>query len=286
MGGADAYARAAFLRACALDVGVRKAGNVSAASAGHRMEARQFLQSAEAAAAALFQHGTPVGARIEAAMHATWAAVQCNTNLGIVLLCAPVARAAETLAPGESLARAVNRVLAQLDRDDARAAYRAIAMTQPGGLGRAEAEDVHAEPQVDLREAMRLAAHRDRIAAQYAGGYADLQCLGLPACAGIDLSRDDAQTRRAVLRVYLRFLAAVPDSHIVRKHGEAVAQSVLHEAQPWQARADAGALDDDDEGWIAWDETLKRRGLNPGTSADLTVATLFWQPLAALAAQG
>jgi triphosphoribosyl-dephospho-CoA synthase len=26
---------------------------------------------------------------------------------------------------------------------------------------------------------------------------------------------------------------------------------------------------------LGWDATLKRRGINPGTSADLTVATLF-----------
>ena len=85
----------AFLHACALDVAVRKPGNVSQGSAGHRMQAEQFLRSAEVSAPALTLSGASVGQRIEAAMRATWAAVGCNTNLGIVLLCAPLAAAAE-----------------------------------------------------------------------------------------------------------------------------------------------------------------------------------------------
>ncbi len=42
-------ARACFLQACWLDVAVRKPGNVSLASAGHRMQADMFLASAQAA---------------------------------------------------------------------------------------------------------------------------------------------------------------------------------------------------------------------------------------------
>src|SRR4051812_2096500 len=80
----------AFLEACALDVQARKAGNVSEASPGHRMHAGLFLQSAAAAAAPLCEPGASVGERIEAAVRATWRVAHCNTNLGIVLLCAPV----------------------------------------------------------------------------------------------------------------------------------------------------------------------------------------------------
>jgi nicotinamide-nucleotide amidase len=60
--------QAAFLRACRLDVAVRKPGNVSLASAGHRMQAQQFLASAEAAAGPLFEPGASVGQRIEGAV--------------------------------------------------------------------------------------------------------------------------------------------------------------------------------------------------------------------------
>jgi triphosphoribosyl-dephospho-CoA synthase len=269
---------AAFLRACALDVAVRKPGNVSTASPGHRMVAQQFLRSAEVTAPALCAPGAPVGQRIEAAMRATWDAVGCNTNLGIVLLCAPLAGAAERWdgATAASLHQALGAVLDRLDRDDAAAAFRAIALVQPGGLGRADAQDVHTPPTVTLREAMALAAGRDRIALQYAHGFDELFALGLPAFEqGIDA--------RAVQLCFLQWLRSAPDTHVARKHGAAAAQSVQAMAQRWWDRllhaeppmpgpeADATSA----TAWAEWDESLKQRGLNPGTSADLTVASAF-----------
>ena len=264
--------RDAFLAACALDVAVRKPGNVSAASPGHGMDAAHFLVSAAAAAPALFESGTPVGARIEAAMAATLAVAGCNTNLGILLLCAPLALAFER--GGEPRA-ALQRVLAELDLADAAAAYRAIAAANPGGLGRAEAQDVAAPPSVDLRAAMALAARRDRIAAQYAHGFADLFEIGLPALERHAPAAGQPVGPRAVQALYLVLLASGPDSHILRKHGPQTAQAVTAEAAPWLARADAGEILDDDPAFAAWDASLKARGINPGTSADLTVAALF-----------
>jgi triphosphoribosyl-dephospho-CoA synthase len=61
----------------------------------------------------------------------------------------------------------------------------------------------------------------------------------------------------------------------VRKQGAAVAQSVTRDAARHRANwrsagspVESPALDD-------WDAELKARGINPGTSADLAVATLF-----------
>jgi len=138
-------ARDCFLRACELDVTVRKPGNVSVASPGHRMRAEQFIASAHAAAASLFEAGTPVGERIERAVTATQAAVGCNTNLGIVLLIAPLAAAAErpnALDGVAALDGALDGVLDGLDVADARAAYRAIALANPAGLGQDARADV------------------------------------------------------------------------------------------------------------------------------------------------
>ena len=258
--------RNAFLRACRLDVAVRKPGNVSVESPGHGMQAAQFVASAEAAAGPLLRSGARVGERIEGAVEASWAAAGCNTNLGIVLLAAPLAAAAERRP--QPLREALEDVLAGLSLDDAAAAFRAITRANPGGLGRAEAEDVHAPPTLDLRAAMALAAGRDRIARQYTDGFADIFALAppaLPAADGPDLAR-------IVRRTFVAFLARWPDSHIVRKHGEAVAHSVMAAAQAWARAADAPF---DAAAWAQWDETLKAQAINPGTSADLTVAALF-----------
>ncbi len=275
-----AAARQAFLRACSLDVAVRKPGNVSAASPGHRMHAGLFLASAQAAAGPLFTRGHAVGERIERATEATWAAAGCNTNLGIVLLCAPLAAALERHEP---LRTALQAVLAGLDVADAAAAYRAIARANPGGLGRAQAQDVAEPPSIDLRRAMALAAPRDSIARQYANDFADLFGLPEPMLAplrdaGVEAAPDAATVDR-VQRVFLEFLARWPDSHIVRKHGEGPAQTVMTAAQAWRQRPEL----EDDPAFAAWDESLKADGLNPGTSADLTVAALL---LAQLRAHG
>lgn len=280
----DPLARApgAFLRACRLDVETAKPGNVSIASAGHGMDAAQFVASAEASAPALFARGASVGERILDAVTRTQRVAGCNTNLGIVLLVAPLAAALEDACAPKQAAlqangwqRCVERVLAALTVDDARAAYRAIALANPGGLGDAPEQPVQAPPTVDLRTAMTLAARRDSIARQYANGFADV--FG----AGLDVITLSPRTTPAALTldVFLTFLGTWPDSHIVRKHGAALAQSVtrdarLHHAQ-WRAAHDAQSDMQSVARLDAWDAELKARRVNPGTSADLTVATLF-----------
>lgn len=278
-------ARASFLRACELDVVVRKPGNVSLDSPGHGMHAATFISSAQAAAPLLFVPAARVGARIEAAVVASMRAAGCNTNLGILLLCAPIAAGVERCPRpigAAGLRRALQSVLLELDVDDAKAAYRAIAVARPGGLGSAPSQDVHGVPSVDLRAAMALAADRDSIARQYRDGFADLFDLALPALdtgsVPIELqpcTQLDPATAQAVQRLYLTLLASMPDSHIVRKHGESVAHIVMTTAQAWRARADRGERLDADPGFAAWDARLKAEGVNPGTTADLTVAALM-----------
>ena len=284
-------AKACFLRACTLDVAVRKPGNVSLASAGHGMQAEMFVASAQAAAGPLFQPGARVGARIEAAVAATWAVAGCNTNLGILLLSAPIALAVERFPDAASplrLRQAIEAVLAGLNLADAEAAYRAIANARPGGLGATTQQDVHQAPSIDLRAAMALAADRDSIAREYRDGYADLFDIGIPALGhGFSLmamsaaDKPCAEEIAAVQRLYLTLLSRFPDSHIVRIHGKAMAHIVMTAAQAWLVRADLVAEIDTDVAFAAWDASLKADRVNPGTTADLTVATLLIAGLSA-----
>ncbi|WP_413185214.1 triphosphoribosyl-dephospho-CoA synthase [Paraburkholderia sacchari] len=277
---------AAFLWACEQDVVCAKPGNVSIASAGHGMNAEHFLASARAACAPLTRVGASVGARIEAAIASTRAVAGCNTNLGIVLLCAPLAAAFEHVFEGtfeadpppaslSACAAALQQVLHALSVEDACAAYRAIALANPGGLGEADNQSVGTTPTVDLRAAMTLAADRDSIARQYAEDFRDVLDFGLATFHTAFAARAASPTplADAVLLTWFGFLARWPDSHIARKHGNACAQRISDEAEAWLAQGEArlcapGALDD-------WDAALKAGGINPGTSADLTVATLF-----------
>ena len=261
----------AFEQSCLDELAAPKPGNVHLFADGHRMTAEDFVRSAAAAAGPLTARGAKVGARILGAVEASIDASGANTNLGIVLLCAPLAAAAEA---GGELRQALRRVLDELDREDADLAFRAIVRASPAGLGRAEHHDVFARATVGLRQAMEEAAGRDRIAQQYVSGFADVFERGETLFAArLAATRD---RRLAALGVYLAYLAGFPDSHIVRKYGATVAARICNAASPVEAKVrHATCLDDILPDILAWDAKLKDEGINPGTSADLTVATLF-----------
>lgn len=262
----------AFIAACRDELEAPKPGNVHVYASGHRMTAAQFIASAAAAADPLCAPATRVGARIRGAVEATFRAVGANTNLGIVLLCAPLAAAAELDAP--HLRAALTRVLDDLDVWDADDAFAAIVRASPAGLGRAERHDVFAPARVTLKQAMTEAADRDLIARQYATGFADVFGLGMAIHRAATARSSDRKF--VVLAVYLGFLSKLPDSHVARKHGAEAAADVCRTAEKldallWSTPQPADLFAE----LLVWDAALKGQGINPGTTADLTVATLF-----------
>jgi triphosphoribosyl-dephospho-CoA synthase len=261
----------AFLDACDTELAAMKPGNVHVHRAGHGMTVEDFRTSARVAAEPLcIPPRRPIGVRIRDAVAATRAAVGCNTNLGIVLLAAPLIAAAETAPDGAALHTCIQSVLDGLTIEDAAAAYEAIRIASPAGLGSAAAQDVAAPPTVTLRAAMALAADRDRVARQYATGYEDVFSLGV---AGMDtLLAAGYDPAWAAALVHMDFLASFPDSHIARKYGAATAEAVRAEAAALRRHAGPEELM---EAFRNFDSTLKERGINPGTSADLTVASLL-----------
>lgn len=262
----------ALAKACRLDVVAFKPGNVSLCSPGHGMQARDFLASAAVAVPCLARSSASVGERIESAVSATRAAVACNTNLGIILLLAPLAAAACERSAGD-LRVSLAQVLARLTVADAELCFRAIRLAQPAGLGRVEAQDVAAPPSVDLRTAMQLAAGHDAVARQYVNDFAEVFDVGF------ECVREARQRWRslawATTACYLAFLAREADTHIVRKWGRVVAEAVSARAGAVEKALKACQNPREVMPLLtAFDHELKTRGVNPGTSADLTVASV------------
>lgn len=249
-----------------------KPGNVHLFADGHGMLVQDFVKSADASAQVISTPTLTVGERILSAVKATWDAVGCNTNLGIVLLTAPMMQAAYTK---EGFSQnALQSVLNQLTVDDAIKAYQAIAIANPAGLGEVKAHDVHQVPGVSLLQAMQAAVDRDLIAQQYTNGYQDIFNLGVAIYQ--QYLAKWARPAWAVTATYLAFLAEFEDSHIGRKYGKDVVQVIQYEAkhhfQHFTSQENPKLYQ---ATLLAWDADLKQRGINPGTSADLTVATLF-----------
>lgn len=207
-----------------------------------------------------------VGELIEDGVAATAAVARANTNLGIVLLFAPLVRAEATREPGEALRAATERTLTTLDVGDAAAAFAAISAAAPGGLGEAPEHDVRAPARVSLRTAMAAAAHRDSVASEYATGFAMVFETGLPLLTGaLGAGRG---TLDAIVDLHVGLLAIQPDTLIVRKAGADAARAVTAAAR--DVRAGRRTLQDFDA-WLRGDGNR----LNPGATADLVAATLL-----------
>ncbi|MGC8644563.1 MAG: triphosphoribosyl-dephospho-CoA synthase [Isosphaeraceae bacterium] len=256
--------------ACLLEVTARKPGNVHRFADFTDLHYLDFLLSATAIAKPLDEvRERGIGATVLAAVKATRQVVSSNTNLGMILLLAPLAAVPREM----SLTDGIELVLAATTIDDARAAYQAIRLAAPGGLGQAKEQDVADEPTVTLRQAMALAVDRDLVARQYANGFQEVLHEALPMLQG---SLRDAPLETAILTTYLKVIARHHDSLIVRKAGREAAEVVRHRA--------AQILE---AGWPAterslrlcreFDTRLRSQGnlLNPGTTADLVTAALF-----------
>jgi triphosphoribosyl-dephospho-CoA synthase len=266
---------AAAQLACLLEVSAPKPGNVSPGRHFVDLRYEDFLISAVAIGEPLAGAGTrPLGATIRLAIEATARWTRSNTNLGIVLLLTPLARAAINGDPRRHLRDAVTRVLDETDVQDARDVYAAIRLASPGGLGLAETQDIAAEPTVSLLEAMRLAAHRDGVAREYATAFETTFGLGVPALE--QARRDGLSWDDAVVETFLKLLAEAPDTHVARRGGDAAAKAVSERAQralrAGGVRSAAGrsAIDEMDRSLRDADNIG-----NPGTAADLTAAAIF-----------
>ena len=165
--------------ACLLEVSAPKPGNVSPGRHFGDLRYEDFLASAVAIGGPLAGVAErPLGATIRLAVEATAGWAPSNTNLGLVLLLAPLARAAQNdtrplvlanqkdtrplfpaisaqdsgvsardtspkeMTPDPFLRAAVREVLEATTVADAREVYAAIRLAAPGGLGQVAAQDV------------------------------------------------------------------------------------------------------------------------------------------------
>ena len=162
----------------------RKPGNVHRYRDFADTSYTDFIISAAAISPAL-EHAvqTGVGNAILDGIRATRAVVRSNTNLGIMLVLAPLAAAPRPI----SLMEGVGPLLDKLSVEDARYVYKAIRLAAPGGLGRVADQDVSQPPTQTLKGVMALAADRDLIARQYVNDFGDVFRDGVPALeSGLD----------------------------------------------------------------------------------------------------
>ncbi len=291
-----------YRQACEVDVQAFKPGNVSVYSEGHDMTVADFRLSAKVSSEPLCNPDYSLGEKIYYAVKATREAVGCNTNLGIILLCAPLIQAigqttawADILLPAKSafptslwvtqddcmdaggratLRQAVSKVISDTTIEDADWVFKAITLASPGGLGSSDQQDVNEKASVTLLEAMEIASAKDRIALQYLTGYKDIFNFAvLRYTEGFNRWGD---RNWAAAAAYVDMLSQFPDSHIERKYGDQYSERV---ATKMARLSEELSKTDNPEQikplFFSLDQELKLDGINPGTTADMIVATVL-----------
>jgi triphosphoribosyl-dephospho-CoA synthase len=264
----------AYEYACEIELRAFKPGNVSIYADGHDMTVQDFRVSAEQSAAPITNREYGLGERIYYAVKATRAAVGCNTNLGIILLCTPLLVAAEKAVSRNDLQAELVSVLANTTITDADWVFRAIALAAPGGLGKANEQDVAEKPDVTLTQAMQLAGDRDRIALQFTTNYKDIfDFLVLRYNTAFNRWGD---AEWSAVAVYVAMLATYPDSHIERKYGNLHTKTVMDKMALVDDKLSQTDRPEQMESYLRKiDSEFKSAGINPGTAADFTVVTVL-----------
>ncbi|WIV67661.1 triphosphoribosyl-dephospho-CoA synthase [Natrialbaceae archaeon AArc-T1-2] len=256
--------------------GTPKPGNVDRRRNLSELRYEHFLAGAVGARDGLrmAEHGAALGAAFERAVAGMSAQRGGNTQFGALLLLVPLTRAA-----GEDLSPPVlESILEGTTVADAADFYRAFEHVDvgvgepPEGL---EALDVRrgsdAIPDLEERgltllDVMDRSAPVDDVAREWVTGFE----RSFIAAERITDADGPATDRAAV--TFLSLLAERPDTFVAKRHDEGVAREVTDRAADLY---DRDALDRDPEAVEDFADELVSRGINPGTTADLTAAGLF-----------
>jgi len=221
-----------------------------------------------------------------------------NVNLGIVLLFSPISAAGGATLQSDGkieldkLRKKLGEVTRYTTAEDAVNVYRAIGLSmKPETLGSADELDVSdnesqqqiLEQGTTLLEVFELCAGRDSICDEW---FTDFEITFETGAAYLDGAlKRTGDINSAVVDTYLHVLSGRPDSLIVRKSGLEKARYVSEQARKVLEEGGSSSISGM-ELVRSLDEELHAAGglLNPGTTADLTAASIFvsllagWRP--------
>ena len=261
---------------CYAEMDSLKPGNVHKYSSGHGMTAKDFYKSANIIANYLTQNNYHFGKKILKCVEEIKKKVKKNTNLGIILMLSPIATIVqeEGVISKEELLKKIKSLIKKQNIKNSIPIFKAISLTSPGGLGFSKKYDVNEPPNTNLYKAMEFAKKKDLIARQYCNGFEDIYKIGIPAYK--KFYNKWGKVNWALTGVYLTFLKKFNDSHIVRNKGNKIATSIKKEAKKYYFFLKRNKnLTKIKKKLLIFDKKLKSKRINPGTTADLTVATLL-----------
>ncbi|WP_435552638.1 triphosphoribosyl-dephospho-CoA synthase [Natrinema sp. CGMCC1.2065] len=256
--------------------GTPKPGNVDRERDLADLRFEHFLAGAVGARDGLERaaSGAAIGSAFERAVEGMAAQEGGNTQFGALLLLVPLVRAANddfdrsaaeavvretTVADAAGFYRAFDHVdvavddpPAELDALDVRRGADAVPALEERGL--------------TLLDIMERSVPGDGVAREWVNGFE----RSFAAADRLAAAEGPLSDRTAA--VFLSLLAGRPDTLVATRHGEATAREVTDRAAALVAD---GALETDRRTVDRFADDLVERGINPGTTADITAAGLF-----------
>ena len=203
--------------------------------------------------------------------------IKNNTNLGIVMMTTPIAVAAAISDSFDEIRENVKVVMANTSVDDACDLYDAINIADAGGMGDQDEYDVSSDnAKNELREngqtmfdVLKISAPWDMLAREMTSDMPAVFEIGYPTYHKL---RSEKTKNEACVFTFLTILSQVPDTLISRKYGSDEALKVSMMVRDLLNLKDAP---DFAERLKEFDDYLFENKLNPGTTADLTAASIF-----------
>ena len=265
--------KSAYLFSCKKDIELIKPGNVNLLSSHKDTKAQDYLDSAILSSKELFNQNYSLGKRILESVNVTRSQVNVNTNLGIILLCAPVIQSYIDF-NNLDLRDGIKKTLSTTSIKDTHDLCAAINISSPGGLGDSDMYDTASYPNASIKQIMDYSQEYDRISYQYSHNFSDIFDFIIPKLEFLNQRYESLDISLSLL--FIEILAKIPDSHISRKFGDKIAKKTSNNAHDLLKILDR----EHDPDYLAkalnnLDYEYKKKGINPGTTADLLVASLM-----------
>jgi triphosphoribosyl-dephospho-CoA synthase len=181
-----------------------------------------------------------------------------NTHFGAFILLIP-------LVYGRDIGGAM-AAIEKTDVSDAIAFYKAFAMTavRIHATDDLDVNDPHTltlirDREMTLLDVMQHSAANDMVAREWVTGFSLTR-------RGADLLRECGPGRQSIVRTFLTLLATEPDTFVIKKHGIDVARETMLAAR--EVMDGRRTIEDLDAECI-------RRDINPGSIADIIIASIF-----------
>lgn len=203
--------------------------------------------------------------------------IKNNTNLGIVMMITPIAAAASISNNFDDIRENVKLLMGNTSVDDACDLYDAINIADAGGMGDQDEYDVASDSaKQELRDngqtmydVLKISAPWDMLAREMTSDMPAVFEIGFPAYH--ELKEVKTQSDACVL-TFLTILSQVPDTLISRKYGSDEALKISMMTRDLLKLKDS---DDFMDKVAEFDDYLYENKYNPGTTADLTAASIF-----------